>query len=112
MKGLIVKEPYATMIVRGEKKWEIRKRRTNIRGRILIISGGKVIGSVELVDVIGPFSAEELANYRELHRVSDDVLRRYAGDQKLYAWVLENPIEFEEKREVKLPRGAQVWVNI
>ena len=41
--GLIVREPFASMIVDGKKKWEIRTRKTNKRGEIYIISNGKII---------------------------------------------------------------------
>ncbi len=40
-KGLIVKEPFASMIVDGEKVWEIRKSRTKVRGETIILRGGK-----------------------------------------------------------------------
>ncbi len=112
MIGLIVKEPYASMIVKGLKVWEIRKRRTNVRGEIYIISGGKIIGKVEIVDVLGPFTVEELLKYEEKHRVGEEVLRDYAGDSKLYAWVLDRAEEFEKPLRVEIPKGAQVWVRL
>ncbi len=112
MRGLIVKEPYASMIVRGEKIWEIRKRSTNIRGKILIISGGYVVGEVEIADVLGPFSPEELAKFEKFHKVSEEELKKYSQGKRLYAWVLKNPKEFEEKKKVEIPRGAQVWVKL
>jgi predicted transcriptional regulator len=110
--GLIVKEPYASLIVSGEKTWEIRKRRTNVRGEIFIISNGKILGRVRLVDVLGPFTAEELAEHSDKHRVSYDVLKDYAKGCKLYAWVLKDAERFEEPMEVKIPKGAQVWVRL
>ncbi len=110
--GLIVKEPYASMIVKGLKVWEIRKRRTNVRGEIYIISRGFVVGKVELVDVLGPFTVEELSEHEEKHRVKYDILKEYAGDSKLYAWVLEKAEEFDKPLRVKVPRGAQIWVRL
>ncbi|ADC64386.1 protein of unknown function DUF437 [Ferroglobus placidus DSM 10642] len=112
MRGLIVREPYASMIVRGEKVWEIRKQNTKIRGKILIISNGYVIGEVEIVDVLGPFTPEELAKFEELHRVSEEDLKEYSQGKKLYAWVLKNPREYGEKKKVEVPKGAQVWVKL
>jgi predicted transcriptional regulator len=110
--GLIVKEPYASLIVRGLKVWEIRKRRTNVRGEVYIISQGRVIGQVEIVDVLGPFTVEELVKHEEKHRVRYEELLRYAKNSKLFAWVLDKPIEFEKPLKVVLPRGAQVWVRL
>jgi len=112
VRGLIVREPFASMIVRGEKKWEVRKRRTNVRGEIVIISNGYALGVVELVDVLGPFSVEELMKFRDLHRVDEETLRKYSSGKELFAWVFENPREFREKKKVNVPRGAQVWVRL
>jgi len=111
-RGLIVREPYATLIVRGEKVWEIRKRRTNVRGEIYIISSGMIIGKVRLVDVLGPFTVDELAEHRDKHRLSYEELRSYAGNCRLFAWVLRDAVEFKKPVRVKVPKGAQVWVRL
>ncbi|AEH24990.1 ASCH domain-containing protein [Pyrococcus yayanosii] len=112
MKGLIVREPYASWIVEGRKVWEIRKNSTRIRGRIVIISGRKALGTVELVDVLGPFTPEELVEHEDKHLASYEFLKRYSNGKKLYAWVLANPEKFEHPRDVAVPPGAQVWVNL
>ncbi len=112
MRGLIVREPYASMIVKGLKVWEIRRRRTNIRGEIYIVSRGYVLGKVELVDVLGPFTVEDLLNYEEKHRVSYEDLESYAKGSKLYAWVFERAKEFERPLKVNVPKGAQIWVKL
>ncbi|CAB50603.1 ASCH domain-containing protein [Pyrococcus abyssi] len=112
MKGLIIRQPYANWVVEGKKIWEIRKTPTKIRGRIVIISEKKAIGSVELVDVLGPFTPEELANYEDKHLASYDFLKRYSNGKKLYAWVFKNPEKFEPPIKVDIPNGAQIWVNL
>lgn len=100
------------MIVRGIKKWEIRRRKTSVRGDVLIICNGFAIGRAKLVDVLGPFSVDELMKYQDYHRVDEEFLREYSGGRKLYAWVFEEPEEFREKVKVEIPRGAQVWVRL
>ncbi|WP_456454218.1 ASCH domain-containing protein [Thermococcus sp.] len=112
MRGLIVREPFASWIVEGKKVWEIRKSRTRIRGRVLILTGGRAIGSVELTDVLGPFSPEELSRYEDRHLVDYGFLKKYSNGRKLYAWVLQNPEKFERPKPVDVPRGAQVWVRV
>ncbi|AFK21993.1 ASCH domain-containing protein [Pyrococcus sp. ST04] len=112
MKGLIVRQPYAKWIVEGKKTWEIRKTPTKIRGKIVIISEKKALGVVELVDVLGPFTPEELANHENKHLASYDFLKKYSNGKKLYAWVLANPIKFDPPIEVDIPNGAQIWVNL
>ncbi|WP_456369071.1 ASCH domain-containing protein [Thermococcus sp.] len=111
-KGLIVREPFASWIVEGKKIWEIRKSRTNIRGEVLIISNGRAIGKAELVDVIGPFSPEELAQHEDKHRASPEFLREYSKGKPLYAWVFQNGEKFEKPKAVKMARGVQVWANV
>jgi len=111
VRGLIVKQPFASMIVRGKKKWEIRRTRTNVRGEVVILSQGYALGKVRLTDVLGPFTVEELLEFKDYHKVDEDFLRSYSGGKKLYAWVFEEPKEFEKKVKVNIPRGAQVWVR-
>ena len=39
MKGLTIKEPWASLIINGYKKYEFRSFKTNYRGKILIHAG-------------------------------------------------------------------------
>ena len=50
---LVVAEPLVSLLVDGEKTWELRTTSTKIRGRIGIAAKGTgtVIGAVDLVDV-------------------------------------------------------------
>lgn len=72
MKVLTVKEPWASLIINGYKKYEFRSWKTNYRGKLLIHAGktlekdvlprfscynieyssGAIIGEVDLVDCI------------------------------------------------------------
>jgi len=110
-RSLVVREPWASLIVGGRKTWEIRRYPTRIRGRIGIVSGRGLIGAVRLVEVLGPFSVEELVVHIEKHLAPEEVLREYAGGGELYAWVLEEPEEFPEPLEVERPRGPRTWVS-
>lgn len=112
MKGLIVREPYATLIVEGKKVWEIRKQRTSVRGTILILSKGKALGKAKLVDVLGPFTPEELAEHKDKHHADLEFLKEYSKGKPLYAWVLEGAEKFERPKKVEIARGAQVWANV
>jgi len=98
-----VREPFASMIARGEKKWEIRKTNTNIRRNVIILSQGYALGNTKLADFLGPFTVEELLEFKDYHRADEDFLRSYSGGKKLYAWVFEEPEEFEEKVRVRIP---------
>ena len=86
--GLFVREPFAERIMAGTKTWELRKRSTNRRGRIGIISDRGVIGTVELCDVAGPLRVEDLAIHVDKHRAPMSMVEEYAAGRALWAWVL------------------------
>ena len=71
MKGLIIKERWLDEIFAGRKTWELRGSRTSARGKIgLIESGsGTVVGTCELVDVVGPPSLARLRQTKSKHAV-------------------------------------------
>ena len=90
MRALIVKDPWATEIVKGLKPIEYRNRPTNIRERIGIIKAGTgcVIGEVNLVGCV------------------------WMRSKLTYGWHLTMPVEYKRPKPYKHPRGAQVWVKI
>lgn len=94
-RALIVKDPYATQIVRGDKDKEYRTRRTNIRGRVGIIKAGtkRIIGEVDIIACIFDNLSPNL--YRDN-----------------YIWCLSNPGEYKKPKPYHHPRGAQIWVCI
>jgi len=88
MKTLSVRQPYAGLIVSGQKRIENRSWSTHYRGRFLIHPSGRgtgpgprgaIIGSVELVDDLTP----------------EEALRRFPGQaQHIFGprcWVLAKP---------------------
>lgn len=85
MKALSVKQPWANLIASGKKTIEIRTRRTNYRGKLLIVSSmrpktepaGQALAIVELVDC------------RPLTR-SDREASCHSHVRRAFAWVLEN----------------------
>src|SRR5690348_6834757 len=62
LRGLLVRDPYASQLLDGEKIWEIRGRSTHIRGPILIVKSGtgQLFGTADLVRVLGPLELEDL----------------------------------------------------
>jgi len=111
-KGFRVKEPYASYIVEGKKRWELRRYPTNVRGRVGVISGDKVIGTVEIVDSKGPYTLEELREHPDRHLADERFLKEYAKGEKLYVWELGDARKFAEPVEFELQRGQQTWVRI
>ena len=111
-RGLVVREPYASWIVDGRKTWELRRWPTHVRGRIGIVSGGQLLGDVELVGVEGPFALEELGAFRHLHHGAEEFLRAYAGGRPLWAWVLRGARRYPEPLAVPPHPGRRLWVDL
>lgn len=108
-RALIVRKPYADLIVTGAKPWELRSRKVNIRGRIGIIQAGSglIIGEVDLIGW-HEYSYLNLVNAKMMHLVDDHkMLRKWP-----IAWVLENPLKYETPVKYVHPPGAQSWVKL
>lgn len=111
MKVLTIKEPWATLIIEGYKKFEFRSWKTNYRGKILIHSGlslekdmverfkdynltynpGYIIGEAEITDCI---KVDEKFN-QELRKINPIVYGR-SNHAENYAWKLENIKKYDK----------------
>ena len=107
-----VLEPYATYIVEGKKRWEIRRYPTNVRGRVGVLSGGKLLGTVEIRGSKGPFTPEELREHQDKHLADEALLKRYARGRKLWAWELSEARKFESPVDINLKQGQRTWVKL
>ena len=104
MKVLTIREPWASLIINGYKKYEFRSWKTNYRGKLLIHAGkgidkdmlyivdkynikinpGNILGEVEITDCIKV--DDEFNNY-----LKKDNSLVYHGDYKdSYAWKIDN----------------------
>nr|WP_294564206.1 ASCH domain-containing protein [uncultured Rhodopila sp.] len=114
-RGLLVRDPYASQILNGEKVWEIRGRPTQIRGPVVIVKSGtgQVFGTANLVRVLGPLDLEDLVDVPELPASEREELRRCGLPySKTYAYVFTNPRWFERPIPYKHPSGAVTWVRL
>ena len=110
-RGLVIKDPWISKILNGEKKWEIRSSKTNIRGKICLIKSGsgKIFGEAELIDCIK--LTEELYNSNlDKHCIDFDYAE--VGYKSPYSWVIKNPIKYKEPKPYKHPNGAVIWVKL
>jgi hypothetical protein len=112
IKGLVVKSPWIDLILKGEKTWEIRGSNTKIRGEIALIKSGTgtILGTVDLVDS-KPLTLEEYQESEAYHRISKESTFQ-APYKKIHAWVLKNPVLFEDPIPYEHPQGAVIWVNL
>ena len=101
------------MILDGQKTWEIRGARTSVRGQIGLIASrsGTVIGVCDLVDCIGPLTAEQFRKNGKKAgmRPSEATLGYY---RQTYAWVLEKPRLLKQPVPYQHPSGAVIWVRL
>lgn len=115
MKCLTVKQPWASLIINGYKKYEFRSWKTSYRGKILIHAGlgkeldamnkvksynleyerGAIIGEAEIVDCF--LVDEEFDNY-----LNKKNLLVYGNNHVgLYAWKLTNIKKYQTPIYVK-----------
>lgn len=114
LSGLLIRSPYTDWILDGSKSWEMRGSATRKRGRIALIQSGTgtVVGSADLVDVIGPLTRSEyLSSARKLglKRSALPAALRY---KRTFAWVLKNPRRLKTPVRYCHPYGSIIWVNL
>lgn len=111
MKGLIIKEPWIDLILKGEKTWEIRSSHTKIRGEIYLIKSGTghIFGKVNVVDSI-KLTPDTYFNSVDKHKIENH--QNKMPYKNTHAWVLEDPVLFKEPIPYKHPQGAVIWVNM
>ncbi|TWI56456.1 ASCH domain-containing protein [Bradyrhizobium huanghuaihaiense] len=115
MKAIVVREPYASLILRGEKTWEMRKAACHYRGVVAVISkgSGTVVGTAEIVDSLSSIdSLEEYAQAEPKHRVPQNLQRQAFSDGWRTPWVLLNGRRLTTPVLYKHPSGAVIWVNL
>lgn len=113
-RGLIVREPWVSLLLSGEKTWELRGSRTAQRERTALIGSGtgSVLGEADLVDVVGPLSREDIAASVDRHRVARDWHTEPMPYANTYAWVFARPARYPEARPYAHPPGAVIWVKL
>ena len=114
MKVLTLKQPWATLIAEGIKKYEFRSWKTNYRGKILIHAGSgidkkdmerfkdlnleypnkKILAEVELVDCL------ELDDKLNEKIINEKNIAYGSKRREGYAWKLENVKKIKYEKEV------------
>lgn len=126
MKVLTIKNPWATLIINGYKKYEFRSWKTKYRGKILIhtsinpdkkiidnfdnlnlnYQNGYIIGEAEIIDCIEVTKEFEDKLVKENKKVYGMTVGRGG-----YAWKLENVVKYEEPVPVKGKLGLWEYKN-
>ena len=106
----MVKQPWLELILKGQKKWEIRGQQYMKRGVVhLALSGSKsILGRVRIVGC-REVLREEFARHHAKHRVPD--IRSVPYD-KIFAWTMTDPQRFEPPLRCEPHRGAVIWTQL
>ena len=117
MKVLTIKQPWATLIMQGDKRFEFRSWKTNYRGELLIHAGKgidkeamkrlskyipenlpseKILGKVKLVDCI-----EMSTEFKEILLKENKDIYTDSSFKENYGWKLENVEVFDKPIETK-----------
>jgi hypothetical protein len=95
-RGLVIKQPWVGMIADGKKIWEMRTRRTRLRGWIGLIEkgAGQVVGVAYLK--ASPLAARG---------------RKSFSGKYVFPWVMSRAIRLPKPVAYKHPHGAVTWVK-
>jgi len=106
---LVLKEPL-DKILAGTKTWEIRGKATTRRGPIALIESksGHVVGTCQIVDVVGPLSLTELRRSASRTGFRPSQLPY----PTTYAWVVRDAQRLAEPIPYRHPSGAVIWVKL
>ncbi|OYT87915.1 MAG: hypothetical protein CFE46_11980 [Burkholderiales bacterium PBB6] len=107
--AIVIAEPWISMILRGEKTWEMRSRTTNKRERIALIrkGSGVVVGVATIADCIGPLSDDQIELNQYKHRVPTSDIGKWR-----FAWILREIRLLDVPVPYAHTAGAVIWVNL
>ena len=91
MKGIIIDEPWISLILSGQKTWEMRKNANHDRGLVGLIrkGSGHVVGTVILTGSLLAIDPKEYAATEHLHAIKGDRQEWAVAEGYLVPWVLE-----------------------
>lgn len=115
IKGLIIDTPYIDNILSSKKIWEMRSTRTKQRNVVALIrkgQPGKIIGTVEIIDSLGPLSKEEMLANQSKHLMTAERIDSPEAGKYRHAWILKNPKLLKQPISFEQKSGAVIWVNL
>ena len=92
----------------------MRSASVNKRGWFGLITkgSGMITGIVELVDVQGPLTKQEMLASVDRHCIPEEMIVSGEVDKWCYAWVLQNMRKLSQPVPYSHPSGAVIWVNL
>ena len=111
MKALVIDEPWISLILSGEKTWQMRKGVCKLRGPIALIpkGSGQVVGTAKVRDCRPPLMTREAyAEAEPYHRMPPARQERASADR----WRTGNARPLSQPVRYKHPSGGVIWVNL
>src|ERR1035437_1994443 len=113
MKATIIREPWISLILRGEKTWEMRSQPAAHRGLIGLIrkGSGHVVAAAQLVNSLPPLNVESYTDTEPFHRVPRSEQAAVIKAGWVYPWVLAG-VQPLNPSVPYVHRGGVTWVNL
>ena len=112
--ALIIRRPWIDLLLSGEKTWEMRSNRTNVRGRIGLVEQGSgvVVGVAEITDSPRPLSETEMLSTQEFHCIPEHMICDGSVGKWRYPWVLNSIARLKHPVRYKHQPGAVIWAKL
>ncbi|TNC82792.1 MAG: hypothetical protein C9356_02680 [Oleiphilus sp.] len=112
-RALIIDEPWISLILSGEKDWEMRTTPCRMRESIGLIrkGSGQIVGVANIVGSSGPHGNLSLERNYSRHRVGADLYKNSNYNWR-YAWELDHVIAFESPVTYDHQSGQVKWVKL
>lgn len=111
---LIIREPWISLILSGEKMWEMRPNWTSVRGWIGLAAKGTnaVSGLAWLTDCRHPISASNYDQFFDMHRIPPEETARAIENNWVFPWVLSDVVRLPRPIPFRSSPGAVQFVKL
>lgn len=111
---LIIREPWISLILSGEKMWEMRPNWTSVRGWIGLAAKGTnaVSGLAWLTDCRHPLSASNYDQFFDMHRIPPEESARAIENKWVFPWVFSEVVRLPRPIPFRSSPGAVQFVKL
>jgi hypothetical protein len=113
-RGLIIDEPWISLILSGKKTWEMRSTGVTIRGPIGLIrkGSGQVVGIADVVNSLPALSREDYARTEAFHRTPLKEQAAAIVSRRIRPWVLATARTLPTPIPYHHGSGPVIWVKL
>lgn len=113
-RALIIREPWISLILSGEKTWEMRTSWTSVRGWIALARKGTntIAGLAYLSDCRPPLSALTYDQYFDFHQIPPDQTANVIENKWIFPWVFSDVVAFQEPIPFQSTPSAVTFVKL